>query len=347
MFKHIIENKLGLTTADKNYRKSYFVLSTLVILVFTLSFFVYLNIFVTTLYGVAILDGAGLLASYFCWQALIKRKDIELAATILISIIFVLTLLFIMDQNHNDYAFVYGVILPIISIYLKGIRIGLLYCLVYFGILLSIAFLGIDSWKPVGFTTVSFINLTAVYLIVALLIFYYELSRSEAFEKLEKLSTTDMLTGLFNRRHIDLKMHEVYILSQRYETPFSVILLDIDDFKKINDSYGHLEGDKVLKKISQILSTNSRESDIVGRWGGEEFLIICPNTNLYSARHVAEKMRQVIEIESFGIDFCVTASFGISEYKSAQACESMILMVDRALYKAKEEGKNKIVVVEN
>ncbi len=345
MFKHIIEDKLGLTSADNDYRRSYFVLSTLVVLALTLSFFVYFNTFVIPLYSVAILDGVSLLASYFCWYILIKRQDIELASTILIVIIFILTFLFIMDQNHKDYAFAYGVILPIVSIYLKGIRIGLLYSAVYFGSLLSVAFFGIDVWEPVGFTLVSFINLAAVYFIVGLLVFYYELSRSEAFEKLQELSTTDALTGLFNRRHIDLKMHEVYTLSQRYQTPFSLILLDIDDFKKVNDTCGHLQGDRVLQKVSHILSINSRESDIVGRWGGEEFLIVCPNTNIHSAKHVAEKMREAVQNEVFDIDFPVTASFGVSEYTNNQAYEEIVLMVDRALYKAKEEGKNKIVLV--
>lgn len=347
MFKHTIENKLGLTPADSNYRKSYFILSTLAILVITLSFFVYFNTFITPLYSIAILDGVSLVASYFCWYTLIRRKNVELAATILIVIIFMLTLLFIVDQNHKDYAFAYGVIVPIIGIYLKGIRIGLLYCLVYFGTLLTVAFFGIDTWEPVGFTLVSFINLTAVYFIVGLLIFYYELSRSEAFKKLQELSTTDALTGLFNRRHIDLKMHEVYALSLRYETPFSLILLDIDDFKKVNDTCGHLEGDKVLQKISHLLSMNSRESDIVGRWGGEEFLIVCPNTNIQSAQHVAEKMRQAVEKEVFDINFPITASFGVSEYKDDQPYEEIVLMVDRALYKAKGEGKNKIVLMED
>lgn len=346
MFSRLIDKKLGLSPDNKDYRKAYFILSVLGVLVAVLSFFIYFNIFVVPLYHIAILDAVSLLAAYFCWYALIKRKNIELASTVLVVIIFTLTLLFVIDQNHKDYAFGYAVILPIVSIYLNGIRGGLIYSLVYFSILLPVTYFGIDTWAPAEFTSVSFTNLTVVFFIVILLITYYEKSRAEAFKALEKLSITDKLTGLFNRHHIDKKVHELYSLSHRYQVPFTLILLDIDDFKKVNDTYGHIQGDKVLKTVSKLLRLNSRESDIVGRWGGEEFIIICPNTDIDSAVKVAEKMRKAIEMEIFDIDIPVTASFGISNYSNHKSYEDLIIKVDKALYQAKTSGKNTIVTVD-
>jgi diguanylate cyclase (GGDEF)-like protein len=129
--------------------------------------------------------------------------------------------------------------------------------------------------------------------------------------------------------------------AERYEAPFSVIMLDIDDFKKINDTYGHDEGDAVLQKIAEILLTQSRESDIVGRWGGEEFLIICQQSRIDGALTVAEKICHAIEKEVFANNVTVTASFGVAEY-SDKTKLSVVVRADNALYKAKKEGKNKV-----
>ncbi len=130
--------------------------------------------------------------------------------------------------------------------------------------------------------------------------------------------------------------------AERYKTPFSVIMLDIDDFKEINDTYGHDEGDIVLQRIADILLTQSRESDIVGRWGGEEFLIICQQSKVAGAQIVAEKICRTIEKEVFANNVTVTASFGVAEY-SDKTKQTVIVRADNALYEAKKEGKNKVI----
>lgn len=160
--------------------------------------------------------------------------------------------------------------------------------------------------------------------------------------KLELLSVTDPLTKTFNR----LKMDAVFIQeirnSKRYHLPLSVIMLDVDHFKKINDQFGHTEGDHVLKKIAQLTKSNLRINDFLGRWGGEEFLVICPLTNIDEARIVAEKLRITLENTKFSALNKVTASFGVAEWKDGESQESLISRADSALYRSKNDGRNKV-----
>jgi len=159
-------------------------------------------------------------------------------------------------------------------------------------------------------------------------------------KKLEKLSTTDGLTQLYNRRYLDSSLKNEYDRAQRYKTNFSLILLDIDDFKAVNDNYGHDKGDDVLKLVSKILVDESRSNDIVGRWGGEEFMIICPNTSNKGVEKVAEKIRLGIQNQDFELNKEITASFGIVEYDEKKELHWHIISVDKALYEAKHLGKN-------
>ncbi len=164
--------------------------------------------------------------------------------------------------------------------------------------------------------------------------------------ELEILSITDSLTKIYNRRYLDKRMQEAIHLAKRYKTPFSLILMDIDDFKVINDTYGHTKGDIILQKVVDVLSGQSRKTDIVGRWGGEEFLIICPHSALESGRILAEKMCEAIAKKEFGVDIPVTGSFGVAEYAPNDDSDTLINKVDKALYRAKAEGKNRVVAAE-
>ena len=122
----------------------------------------------------------------------------------------------------------------------------------------------------------------------------------------------------------------------------SLTILDIDYFKRVNDSYGHHIGDSVLIEISELLKANVRESDYIGRWGGEEFLIICPETQLDGSIQFIEKLRKKIENYDFSVVGKQTASFGISIYSKEDTIESIIKRADAALYQAKETGRNKV-----
>ncbi len=185
-----------------------------------------------------------------------------------------------------------------------------------------------------------------VFLVLALVAFgwhYYNLKRYNA--KLLELSVTDKLTGLFNRQKIDERLIEETMLLERYpEYHCSVMLIDVDFFKTVNDTYGHQTGDAVLKGLADIFRHNLRISDVVGRWGGEEFMVILPHTALKEAVAAAENLRHVIEHQRFGHGFTVTVSIGIGELKPALGVHENIAGVDRALYGAKALGRNQISI---
>ena len=168
-------------------------------------------------------------------------------------------------------------------------------------------------------------------------------------EKLEILATFDSLTGLYNRRAILGKLHELINLANRYKEDFSLSMLDIDHFKRVNDRYGHLTGDEVLEKIAALTSRNIRDTDIVGRYGGEELIIILPKTNLSSAWVVAERLRTIIEKtemkDSAGNVFAITVSQGLAGWERDEDATSLISRADEALYKAKEKGRNRVQIL--
>lgn len=159
-------------------------------------------------------------------------------------------------------------------------------------------------------------------------------------------ASTDSLTGIPNRRAGTDIINAEYERASRYGAVFSVILLDIDYFKDINDSYGHSVGDIVLKKFSGLLSVSLRKADFISRWGGEEFLIVLPETGLSNARQLAERLCSKAQQSRFEADLQVTASFGVSVYKTGQTLEDIIRSVDKALYQAKQNGRNCVVCIE-
>jgi len=164
-------------------------------------------------------------------------------------------------------------------------------------------------------------------------------------KRIEELSITDKLTGLYNRMKLDETMLIKVEEFKRYKTQFSIILLDIDDFKKVNDTYGHDVGDYVLKEIAKALKINLRITDIIARWGGEEFLIICENTSLNDAKIVAENIRKLVEDIKFEIVGRETISLGVVEFNNTDTINTIFKRADEALYEAKKTGKNKVIAI--
>jgi len=164
----------------------------------------------------------------------------------------------------------------------------------------------------------------------------------EALEKIKQISITDKLTGLYNRYHIDSVLENNQKMADRHDICYGLILLDIDDFKLVNDTYGHNAGDLLLKEFSSLLKNSIRQTDILGRWGGEEFLIIVSHTSEDSLLTLAEHIREKIENYSFTDIPKITASFGVSLLKKDEEIQSVLHRADIALYKAKEKGKNMV-----
>ncbi|MGB0696023.1 MAG: sensor domain-containing diguanylate cyclase [Rhodospirillaceae bacterium] len=163
-------------------------------------------------------------------------------------------------------------------------------------------------------------------------------------KRVEELSTTDALTGLSNRLKLDHLLEVECQRMDRYGRPVSVIILDLDHFKSVNDTYGHLTGDQVLIEIAEVLQSNSRDTDHVGRWGGEEFVVICPETDGSGAQALAEKIRKRVEKTKFSVVGHKTASFGVAARLTKENPERMMGRADVALYAAKENGRNQVVL---
>jgi diguanylate cyclase (GGDEF)-like protein/PAS domain S-box-containing protein len=164
-------------------------------------------------------------------------------------------------------------------------------------------------------------------------------------EKLKRLSVTDHLTGLFNRQKLEQTLATEIDRASRANSCFGVIMLDLDFFKRVNDTYGHQVGDEILIEVSNVLRQRSRRTDIVGRWGGEEFMIICPATDLQGAQRLAELIRTKIEQHAFPVVGEQTCSLGVSCHQQAEDARSTIQRVDQALYQAKQQGRNCVVSV--
>ncbi|MBI3592595.1 MAG: GGDEF domain-containing response regulator [Nitrospirae bacterium] len=168
-------------------------------------------------------------------------------------------------------------------------------------------------------------------------------------EQLRILSITDGLTGLHNRRYVTERVAEEFYESKRYNRDMSVMILDIDDFKQVNDAYGHHAGDEVLKQFAAILEGERRKSDVVGRYGGEEFVIVMPHTGRQEAAVLAERLRKTLETYKFSILphlYALTVSIGISSItEDLQDVDDLLKIADKALYAAKTQGKNRVVVL--
>lgn len=153
---------------------------------------------------------------------------------------------------------------------------------------------------------------------------------------------TDALTGLHNRRRLDEALQDEIERAQRYMSTFSIILLDIDNFKNVNDTCGHLVGDKVLKKVAEVLKRALRKTDMVGRWGGEEFLILLPQQHRGLAVMLAEKLRAAIAAIEFPKVGTVTSSFGVAELNPEDSLAHLVERADAAMYRAKQQGRNRV-----
>ena len=165
--------------------------------------------------------------------------------------------------------------------------------------------------------------------------------------KLYALAVTDGLTGLFVRRYFDLRLEEEFAAATRYNRTFSIMLFDIDHFKKFNDTHGHQTGDMVLQQFARLLEANTRESDICCRYGGEEMVVILPETPLNEAALLANKLcatvRQHVFVGTLEQELSVTTSIGVAQYhRAVKVSHALVEAADKALYRAKELGRNRV-----
>jgi diguanylate cyclase (GGDEF)-like protein len=164
---------------------------------------------------------------------------------------------------------------------------------------------------------------------------------------LSQLAVTDSLTHIMNRRGITNHLLDLMAHAERYGHPLSVAMADIDHFKRVNDTYGHEVGDSALALTASVLSETLRMPDKVGRYGGEEFLVILPHTSLAQAQKICERMREAVERWSFdngrNEELKLTISFGVTQFRKSEDLEQLLSRADKALYEAKAAGRNRVV----
>jgi len=272
--------------------------------------------------------------------------------------------------------FVTFILTPVLWIYNGGTQGGLHYFIVLFAISYTAAFSGKKLWFAVVTLLMVFVSLlvfeyfhperitlydsrflryadvgvsyliSITFCIVILLAFHYRytlerLKVASYARELEILSVTDSLTGLFNHRQIILVLEQQLSLFARYGTHCSILLFDIDHFKEVNDRHGHVRGDLVLEEVAKLIRRKIRKTDLFGRYGGEEFLVIFTHTDLDGARHVAEMVRSLVEQHEFPSAITVTISGGVAQYSGGTVTE-FIEKADAFLYKAKKGGRNRV-----
>jgi diguanylate cyclase (GGDEF)-like protein len=172
------------------------------------------------------------------------------------------------------------------------------------------------------------------------------ISKHMSFNELKDAASTDPLTLCYNRREFQKNLEQQFSISKRYDKKFSLIMFDIDHFKNINDSFGHQVGDSVLREIADRIRSVTRTEDNFFRYGGEEFVLLLPETDIYDACILAERLRDEIASEplkSVGSDFYCSASFGVSSFPQETSCSDIVKKADHMLYRAKNSGRNKVM----
>lgn len=250
--------------------------------------------------------------------------------------------------------FMWAFLLPAISFSILGEKKGLVLALIFFCTNLFLMTAPTSILDSPQYSPYMIVRFSIIYLILTFIIYYYESSQQmliryvqQERDKFENASKHDLLTGLSNRRDIIEKMENEQIRHARMGKPFAIIIGDLDNFKNLNDTYGHDSGDLVLKVIGRILKSQVRGIDCPARWGGEEFLIMLVETDIDGGQKVAERIRKKIENADFKYKdekLSVTMTLGLSVYKKTDShIDDCIKRADRCLYQGKSMGKNIVI----
>lgn len=334
------DNKDFKFNIEKNI-KSFLLISTIVILIYTLLHYIYedLNFYIP----IFILSLIGIIGGYIYYK---NTKNYIKTMIIFFISISVLTYLVFLIGGLGNLGFIWSIFLIEIAYFLLPIKYANRFVFFYttlivFSILLYLkGIINLPYEKSSLFTIVISIMITAY---VANTIIKEIL---ENLQNLAKLANFDTLTSVYNRRKIFQTLNDELYRAKRYKRPLSILMIDIDNFKKLNDNLGHQFGDKVLQDFAILLKNIVRKTDVIGRIGGEEFLVILPETTLEGAKNVAEKIRK--SVEDYFKGYCtinITVSIGIAQVREPiYSIDSILYEADVAMYKAKNAGKNKVEI---
>jgi len=291
------------------------------------------------------LIGSGFLSALLYAGYLCKSKgEYEKPAWIVSIVLGTLLFGLILDGKGERGAYSLVLFFPIIIYPLLGLKKGnILYFI--FGLLVWFTTLyGTQSWTLQD-PYLYLLNISLTLFVGGIVVYHAERISNDLVKAFHKSSITDPLTGLWNRKMSDDMLDRVTDESIRYKKNYSMILLDIDFFKKVNDKYGHHVGDKILVEFAKIVKENTRKSDMLFRWGGEEFLIILPNTDIEGAASAADKILEKVRSHQYPeIKKGMTVSAGVAENTDNSDKNSFFKRVDKALYQAKYEGRDRYIL---
>ncbi len=279
-----------------------------------------------------------------------KKTHNLLATSILVEIIFLAMVITVIVIDQNSYfIFMWALLVPPVTYFILGRIFGSIVSSAFFIFFIVSLFVYPPTLSPDYLDVNSLANILGSFVACGLLVRYYEFSRMDTLRELQrsngelrKLSETDKLTSLYNRLKLDDELENEIKRAEQTHKPLSVIMIDVDDFKRVNDSFGHLVGDSVLMQGAYLLKKNLPANVIIGRWGGEEFLIICPHTDIVSAARISDDLRHMIEHYAFDGKIRFTISLGVAAWVEGDTVDSLVRKADRAMYQAKDRGKNAV-----
>jgi diguanylate cyclase (GGDEF)-like protein len=302
------------------------------------------------------------ISSALALYSLIVKKSFNFSAYFATTLLFTFLVIFSYFAKNESFALVWTLCYPLFVIPILGTRNGMIMVVLFYLIILPMAYLGLGEWDYGFWNLKGFVRFTIASFAIVYATYFFEVSAHSAYKtiqeirekekihliELEKLSVTDQLTGLRNRRYFDDNFEIERQKIKRNNQKLCLIMIDIDLFKRINDEYGHQMGDTVLQEFSILLQKNIRVTDLLSRWGGEEFIILLPETSLENAINLAEKIHTAINAFSFSNIGKLTASFGVSKVDTnTNSNMESLYQVDKALYQAKNQGRNRIVAYKN
>lgn len=335
----LLEQWFGTQRTHPDFRFRGFLFSALLFISSSFIFFIYYNLVIDYFPPMLIANSVSFFFSVMGGYYLLVKKRPKVAAAILQIIVSIDTFILILVDGNQELALVFAFLTPVMGVFLLGYLYGSILSIVYFSGVFYFCFTQMDTWQPEPFLPISLIHFSFIYVLLLMVSFFYDTSRRKAYQmmessnrQLQELATTDALTKLRNRRYIEDKL--LNTTGNHY-----IAMMDVDDFKKVNDQFGHDQGDKVLIALADTLKNTVGSEDIVGRWGGEEFIIIFAESNLAILEETLKQLNHSIANTNFGIERQVTISIGLASHNSCRHRDSL-RAVDQALYNAKAGGKN-------
>ncbi|WP_051906696.1 MULTISPECIES: GGDEF domain-containing protein [unclassified Sulfurospirillum] len=306
----------------------------------TFGFFFFYNLMVLHYYTIALIDTICFATSVGAILFLKKTHNIELGRVFVTAYFFIFFVAFTYINKNESFGLIWNIFFCMIAINLNGHKKGLFYTFVLYGYIFLMAHEGIGVWQNGLWDKVAFFRYVFSMVLLTFVVYVMELALYRSYTKLQKLAEEDELTQTYNRHKLREILQVEIERTERHHTPLCVVLFDVDNFKSINDTYGHNAGDAVLKRLAKLVKNSIRVNDTFGRWGGEEFLLILPHMRIEETQKACEKIRLLITQSVFESVGTLTCSFGMCAYEKGMSLDALVNRCDKAMYHAKMLGKN-------